>query len=1732
MKNALPNSVELFQQAERLYYSALELDAYARRAFLIEACADNEALRREVESLLAAHEQAGSFIAGNAVADQANRNADSASIEDQPTAMLPNPLLNSEQRTINQYRIISMLGRGGMGEVWRAEDTRLKRQVALKLLPAEFTNEAERLRRFEQEALAISALNHPNIITIHEIGESDAGRFIVMELVAGRTLRELAVKAIAMDDLLGWGVQLAQALRAAHAAGITHRDIKPDNLMVRADGYVKVLDFGLARLDDSRHLVAEAHTQSGMLLGTVKYMSPEQARGEKATHATDIFALGLVFYELATGRHPFNATTLLATLQQITNDVPPAPITLNQQLPVAFDALIQRMLAKQARARPTAAEVERELRVIARQNDSATGRDSKAATPITHKVPSRPIAPIVGRETERRELHAAFQAAQAGRGSLLCIAGEPGIGKTTVIETFLAELAATEAVTIARGRCSERLAGTEAYLPILEALENLLRLDQAALAPMLKQVALVWYVQVALVTEASESFAQLQAEVKGASQERVKRELTNFLQEAARQRPLVLFIDDLHWADVSTIDALSYLASRFEAMNVLIVATYRPSDMLLTKHPFLQIKPDLQARGACRELALAFLTEADIAEYLALEFPHHRFPAEFARLIHAKTEGSPLFMADLVRHLRDRSALEQVDGAWTLAQTLPNLERELPESVRGMIERKIAQLSEDDHKLLTAASVQGYEFDSAVVARVLNLDADAVEDRLEKLERVFGFVRLAEEHEYPNRTLTLRYRFVHVLYQNALYEALRVTRKATLSAALAQTLEGFHGAQSATIANDLARLWEAARDYERAADYFLQTASNAAQFNAHREAVQLAERGLAALLKLPERPERNGRELGLQLTLGFSLMSVLSWAAPEAGTAFQRARQLCQQMGDDPRFFAVLNGAASYHVVRAEFGIALELGEQMRQIAEQAQNPAMKVVAVNRLAEIHSSGGRDLPLARQEFEQAIALDRLEYHPSYLLVSNESQGITPRRQGCYCLWMLGYNNQALAMAQEGVTLAEQLSHPFSLGTAYIGTGATHFFLRDWQASQKEFEKVFALAEKYDLGDMLDWAITLNAINRAFQEPTEAALERAKKEVASLRAKGVMMCMTWCLAGLGEACWRASLSEEGLAVIAEALMLVERTGERSFEADIWRVKGELLLQAAADDAQTEAENCFQKGIVIAQSQSAKQFELRATVSLARLWLQQGKANEARQRLAEVYGWFTEGFDTADLKEAKALLEACGTASGSELVAQDARAAESPSRSGSAHRSEGRPSIAVLPFVNISNEADNEYFCDGLAEELLNALAKVGALHVAARTSSFSFKGKETDIREIGQKLNVATVLEGSVRKAGNRLRITAQLINIADGYHLWSERYDRELKDIFDIQDDISLAIVAALKVKLLGAEQAAVTKRYTDNTEAYQLYLMGRFHFSRVTEEGFRKGIAYFEQATAKEPDYALALGGLADAWLNLWWNGYLSPGEGILKTKTASAKALAVDASLAESHVCLAQIKFYYEWDFSGASQEFKQAIALNPNYAEAHGEYGLILSVTGRAEEAEAEAKRSVELDPLSLITNFRAGWIYYALGQSDRVLEYCRKMIEIEPNFFGGYSLGAIEAWRQKQYGQAITEMQTAVALGEVRAISFLGCLYGITGEPDNARQMLGQLQDLIVEQYVPSYYFALVYAGLSELDRAFEYLEQSYEQREAILLYLKFSAALIPGFSIEPRLTDLLRRIGLPE
>jgi len=458
--------------------------------------------------------------------------------------------------------------------------------------------------------------------------------------------------------------------------------------------------------------------------------------------------------------------------------------------------------------------------------------------------------------------------------------------------------------------------------------------------------------------------------------------------------------------------------------------------------------------------------------------------------------------------------------------------------------------------------------------------------------------------------------------------------------------------------------------------------------------------------------------------------------------------------------------------------------------------------------------------------------------------------------------------------------------------------------------------------------------------------------------------------------------------------------------------------------------------------------------------------------------------------------------------------------------------RPSIAVLPFTNLSADKEQEFFCDGMAEEIINALTHVEGLRVVARTSAFSFRGKETDIREIGKKLNVETLLEGSVQKAGNRLRITAQLANVADGYHLWSEKYDRDTEDVFAIQDEISLAIVDKLKIQLLGKEKAKLVTRYTDNLEAYNLYLKGRYFWSKRTEQDIKRAIQYFEQAIERDPDYALAYAGMADCHVVLAEYSLLPPKEAFPRAKAAVIKALEIDETLAEAHTSLAFIKTFSDWDWMGAEREFKQAIELNPSYANARQWYGEYLTMKGQYAEATAEFERAQELDPLSLIIGVASAVnLFCGTRQYDQVIEKCQKLLEMDPNFGGVLNVLGM-AYREKaMYEEAIQAFQKARTFDEgntwVRAE--LGHAYALSGNISQAQKVLEELKRLSKRRYVPPDNIALVYLGLGKKDLTFEYLEKAYQDRSVGLSWLK-ADPVFDSLRSDPRFMALLKRIGL--
>ena len=455
------------------------------------------------------------------------------------------------------------------------------------------------------------------------------------------------------------------------------------------------------------------------------------------------------------------------------------------------------------------------------------------------------------RATELATLRAAFDAADAGRGSIVCVAGDAGIGKTTLLQDFLDQLPALGLNhLVAIGTCSERLGGAEAYGPVVDALGSLFRDDASgSIARLMKVVANSWYIRVVGDVAASETN-------RPSSQQALLRGFCAFLCEAARVGVVVLVFEDFHWADVSAVDLLAYIGRHLEGLRTLVLVTYRPTELLLGPHPFHRIKLELQSRGICTELSLGFLQRRDIDQYLEMTFPGHRFPVDFSGLIFSRTEGRPLFMTESLRYLRERGVIAETDGAWSLVKELPDVWQELPESVRGMIKRKLDRLGEGERRLLSAASIHGHEFDTAIVADMLKVSAADIEEQLDILHRVHALVRPIREHEFPDGTLSLRYAFVHLLYQNTLLQSLQPSRKMEWSLAAAEALVRHYGENRAAVATELAMLFEAARQPLRAIDYFLLVAQNAIQVFAHHEAVKLARRGLSLLPKVPDIPAR------------------------------------------------------------------------------------------------------------------------------------------------------------------------------------------------------------------------------------------------------------------------------------------------------------------------------------------------------------------------------------------------------------------------------------------------------------------------------------------------------------------------------------------------------------------------------------------------------------------------------------------------------------------------------------------------------------------------------------------------------------------------------------------------------------------------------------------------------------------------------------------------------------
>jgi serine/threonine protein kinase/tetratricopeptide (TPR) repeat protein len=460
--------------------------------------------------------------------------------------------------------------------------------------------------------------------------------------------------------------------------------------------------------------------------------------------------------------------------------------------------------------------------------------------------------------------------------------------------------------------------------------------------------------------------------------------------------------------------------------------------------------------------------------------------------------------------------------------------------------------------------------------------------------------------------------------------------------------------------------------------------------------------------------------------------------------------------------------------------------------------------------------------------------------------------------------------------------------------------------------------------------------------------------------------------------------------------------------------------------------------------------------------------------------------------------------------------------------APRSPGKPAIAVLPFVDLSPQKNQEYLCDGMTSEIITKLSGLQGWKVMNTASVMRFKNTEKDVKDIGQELDVATILYGSVRKEENDIRIDVQLVNAEDRFQLWSETYEQKLERVFAIQSDVAEKIAQALKMKLTPEEKKQIQKRSTENLEAYNLYLKGRFFWNKKTREGYDKSIEYFQQAIEKDPGYAIAYAGLADSYLSYAFSGYTSRKAVMPKAKAAAMSALEIDNTLSEAHASLAFVKVLNDWDWYGGESGLKQAIKLNPGYATAHYYYSWLLTMLGRHDEAIVEGKRAQELDPLSIAINVSYGRRYYYARLYDKAIEEYRKVLELDPNAKEAHWALGFPYVQKGMYEEAIEEFRKGI---EVRRDWSLGYAFGVAGKRDEALEVLNQHLERSKREFVWPATIAFIYIGLGEKEKALDWLEKTYEEREAWLDLLKVEP-IYDSLRSDPRFQDLIRRMNYPD
>ena len=1377
---------ERWQKVKGLFDAVVGLAPLAREKFLVKSCGGDVELRRDVEKLLASSDDAKSFMekpAAEAVA-----------------GLMFEPKNLAAGTSFGHYEIVKQIGAGGMGEVYLARDTKLDRKVAVKILNEKFAAHESNLQRFVQEAKAASALNHPNILVIHEIGKSENSNYIVSEYIEGETLRDNFKQSPSkLSEVLEISIQIANALTAAHAANIVHRDIKPENIMLRPDGFVKILDFGLAKLVEQKAVGFEAstvkqnQTAKGVIMGTVNYMSPEQAKGEKVDARTDIFSFGVVLYEMIAGRTPFAGDSMSETFANLINAEPPPLARFSSNTPDELSRIVAKTLRKKRDERyQTMKDLLSDLKVLQKRLEF---EDFKVS-PSGNLTPTKPEAKTLAGEIRKSP------------------EGDTLNEKSIAVLPFANMSADAENEYFCDGLAEE----------LLNALAKIKNLKVAA-------------------RTSAFSFKNRNVEVGEIGKAlNVKTILEGSVRKSGNKLRITAQL-------INAADGYQIWSKRYDG----------------ELKDIFDLQDDITL-AVIDELKVQFLS----GEKTAIRNRYADNVEAYQLYLKGRFHILKLHPLEIQKGISYFEQAIKLDPNYALAYVgIANAHQILPLAI---------ELAPDAHFPLAIAAAH---------------KAIEIDDELAEAHSVLGWLTFWANWDWKTAERECRRAFE--LDPNS------------------------------------------ADAYEACAHILSNTGR-------HSEALAMIKRAR----------EIDPLHLRINALEGQFLL--------HAGKPDEALEHLQKTFALENNFWLAHAFAASVYIKKEMFAEAIS-----------EANFARKV-----------SGGNT-------FAAAFA--------------------------AYALAKSGNQTEARQILNELLELSKVRNiPPYHIAIIYNGLGET--------------EKTFEWLEK--------------------------ACEKRDPKMAFLKV---------------EPKWNNLRSEPRFQD------LMRRVG---FSADT--INGELETQTIVEKADTDfvIQSHTDKSFIVSDKKNKKYYLLGGVIFFLLTAIGLG------------YYFYNSKQTVSSVNIKK--------------------------------------SIAVLPFVNAGNDANAEYLSDGITESVINNLSQISSLKVMSRNSSFRFKDNQTNTKNIASQLGVETIVTGDIKQLGDKFIINVRLINAGDDSNIWGNQYVKTNADIIAVQNEIAQAVANNLRVKLTNSEQQKIIKNYTENPEAWQLYNRGRFYVSKSTLPELNKGIDYFNQAIKIDPNYALAYAGLAEAYRASVLSADRLPNEVFPKAKAAAQKAIELDDSLSEAHRNLGAVEFFYDWNWKESENQYQRALELDPNNADAHWAYAILLSNTLRHTEALAEIKRARELDPLNLAINMAEGVCLNAAGKPDEAISALQKSLELNPNFWGTHHLISSAYIQKGMFDEAIAEARKAKELNGDNAIfdANIGYALAKSGKTEEAQAVLNELLKASADHYVPPSSIATVYNGLGETDQTLTLLERAVDARDVDCVFLKV-APVWNNLRNEPRFIELMRRMN---